>query len=744
MKRIFLYMMLLFATTTHSQNMNNNIVVLNKIDTNRTEFLPEEIDSITFDESNRQVVWTKDSIYKLPIYMLDSTTFEKFEVPDVVVINENIGDWSELRIAKDGSIQMLKNEVGKESPKEVFMILPTKDDGVVLSNSTFDDNGMPKSITINDCIIIVDAYYDNYMDLTIAYNDTIAYSVDSIMTNISDVRMGTRQVEPEHNWQRKCLLCIDLAIGLGKTLTGGFLIYCSVAAEAPTLGLSSVISIPGIAAGYFTFSSGLEKMTLAYNALKSPESYKTPQIAKKIGAKVCTDVITYNLKSTDKDIEHIINEKYRIIFNYPNHDLYKKASLVDNCLFAAEVATDITNVKWGKTITWNNIRQSYDKKVLTGICQDKTQKSAMIKGYISPSITNCDNEYGIVVCSATEVEDRHIEKVTNGDGGLLEYTFKNLKPATTYNYRTYFTDRKNGLNVLQNSKSFRTLSASVAEIEQVSVESIGNGKIKFKANVKLDSIVKEMEDIEDVEYGFGIYCNKELVDHYSLDSLNEVKEIEIICDRSELNLNRGNFEATTKGYWTLATSVRYDNDSTVYLTDFMQDLILVYDEKPSLTFTRASIISTEVTNSPNYVRPNGAAGSNYNNETIKYQTLYTFRCNAKGSFWLDNFKLCNARHPYWYNLWPTLELSEGDGEYVFYGKMHYESNVSMDDVHYFQLILNNGNSVNNNCLVFGGAPQNPQVDITNEPFKAAQNDIRKKVLPSGGDATFYFVRMEKI
>lgn len=284
---------------------------------------------------------------------------------------------------------------------------------------------------------------------------------------------------------------------------------------------------------------------------------------------------------------------------------------------------------------------------------------------------------------------------------------------------------------------------SIAQIEQTSVEYLDDGKLKFKANVILDSLNIALAD-EGVEYGFGIFCNNKMIDSYTVENLDEETGIEIICDRSELNLNRGNFEATTKGYWTLATSVRYDNDSTVYLTDFMQDLILVYDEKPSLTFTRASIISTEVTNSPNYVRPNGAAGSNYNNETIKYQTLYTFRCNAKGSFWLDNFKLCNARHPYWYNLWPTLELSEGDGEYVFYGKMHYGSNVSMDDVHYFQLILNNGNSVNNNCLVFGGAPQNPQVDITNEPFKAAQNDIRKKVLPSGGDATFYFVRMEKI
>lgn len=740
-------MMLLFATTTHSQNMNNNIVVLNKIDTNRTEFLPEEIDSITFDESNRQVVWTKDSIYKLPIYMLDSTTFEKFEVPDVVVINENIGDWSELRIAKDGSIQMLKNEVGKESPKEVFMILPTKDDGVVLSNSTFDDNGMPKSITINDCIIIVDAYYDNYMDLTIAYNDTIAYSVDSIMTNISDVRMGTRQVEPEHNWQRKCLLCIDLAIGLGKTLTGGFLIYCSVAAEAPTLGLSSVISIPGIAAGYSTCSSGLEKMTLAYNALKSPESYKTPQIAKKIGAKICTDVITYNLKSTDEDIEYIINEKYRIIFNRtPDHDLYKKASLVDNCLFAAEVATDITNVKWGKTITWNNIRQSYDKKVLTGICQDKTQKSAMIKGYISPSITNCDNEYGIVVCSATEVEDRHIEKVTNGDGGLLEYTFKNLKPATTYNYRTYFTDRKNGLNVLQNSKSFRTLSASVAEIEQVSVESIGNGKIKFKANVKLDSIVKEMEDIEDVEYGFGIYCNKELVDHYSLDSLNEVKEIEIICDKNNVKIDWNNFEATTEEYWTLAVSIRYDYKSIIHFTDEMQDIILTYKEKPSLTFTRASILNTIATNKPQNIRTMnnqlGIVAPENDEEVITYETDYCFRCKAVGTFWFDNVQLTNLYSDIWKNFWPSLELSEGDGTYIFYGKMNYDSNVSMDDIHSFHIQLNDESYIESgHNLLIGGVPQKPTIVVNS--YGVNQKAVRQNARPSSGNAMLRFVKMEK-
>ena len=88
-------------------------MVLNQTNGNSATILVNEIDSITFEDT-RQLLWSKDSLYDLPISSLNNTSFERLDLPDVLVKTEEIGEWSELRIAKDGSLLMEKKAFGKE------------------------------------------------------------------------------------------------------------------------------------------------------------------------------------------------------------------------------------------------------------------------------------------------------------------------------------------------------------------------------------------------------------------------------------------------------------------------------------------------------------------------------------------------------------------------------------------------------------------------------------------------------
>lgn len=102
-----------------------------------------------------------------------------------VVVTDDIGDWSEMRVFADGSLITVKNMVGRETPEEVLMILPSEELGVLYSYVKFDENEVPKYITLNDNIIIVDSYDGNNVDLTVVYekkdfSDETVFSADNI------------------------------------------------------------------------------------------------------------------------------------------------------------------------------------------------------------------------------------------------------------------------------------------------------------------------------------------------------------------------------------------------------------------------------------------------------------------------------------------------------------------------------------------------------------------------------------
>lgn len=490
MKKLLVLCLLLAAfVNTNSQTYNSAVV--NLIDGNNTTVLTNEIDSITYSNLNTQDIWTKDSIYSIPLSSINNTTFEKFELPGVLVKSDNIGDWSEMRIATDGSLMMIKDAEGKGYPEDLVMILPSEDLGVLYSYAKFDENGMPKSVTINDCVILIDAYYNNYVDLTIAYNDTIAYSIDSLSFDNSNSRIyAPRRSWSENNWQRNLAGIVEIASGAAGVVGGALLIAGSVVSEGGTFGASTPISIPGILAGSATIGGGVSTFRSGWDKLFTPGENRS-NIGENIYYQGAGELIANGPQNA------YVPEKYFAYMKDPNYSSQlSKAGWIN---FFVGLSAGLQDNLYGRTVTWEDIRQYYQGKVITGLNKDITTNSVIVRGYIDPSITRSlldgskvENEYGIVVYSTIDGKERYIQKEANGDGGMIEYAFSGLKPATTYNYVTYYADKTNGISLLGETKSFRTIAPKV-EITDFKV---------------IHSLYSENEFVNDgINYSYKYHCS---------------------------------------------------------------------------------------------------------------------------------------------------------------------------------------------------------------------------------------------
>lgn len=430
-----------------------------------------------------------------------------------VIITEDIGDWSEMRVSADGSLITVKNMVGRETPEEVLMILPSAELGILYSYVKFDENEVPKYITLNDNIIIVDSYDGNLADLTVVYENTTAYTVTGIPFSSSDV--SKTRAANENNIVRNTTAWVELASGVVGVVGGSLLVAGSVVSEAGTLGASTPVSVPGILAGSATIAGGCSTFKSGWDKLMAPGTHSS-NIGETIGFQATSELISNGPQNA------YIPDKYFAYLKDPNYSSQlSKAGWIN---FFVGLTAGIADNLYGETVTWDDQRNFYYKKdengngkVVTGLSKDVTTKSATVRGYVSPSITvsllngsSLENEYGIVVVSASDPNDRHIQK-SSGSGGLLEYTLKKLKPNTVYNYRTYYIDKTNVISLLGEVKTFQTKQYSLPTITdfKVTKSQYSKGTFSndgksfdycFNASVTVSFPLADREDIEDWGY----------------------------------------------------------------------------------------------------------------------------------------------------------------------------------------------------------------------------------------------------
>jgi len=383
--------------------------------------------------------------------VIENVVDDPEDYADVFVQTDDIGEWSEMRIHKDGSFQIMKINENTNSLENLLMILPEEKEGSMYSYIKFDENEMPKSIVLNDCVIFVDRYYDGYIDLTIAYNDTIAYSVDSLSYNASISRSYA-----ENNWQRNTIGVVEIASGVIGVVGGSLLITGSILSEVGTFGGATPVSIPGIIAGSTTIAGGISSLRTGYEKLYMPGS----------NVSNAGETIYFQMASAlvqDGPQNNYIPIEYQKYLKDPNYS--KNLSKSGWVNFWAGLSAGICDNLYGKTITWDNLVQFYQGKLITGLNKDITSNSVLLRGYVDPVITislldgkKVKNEYGILLFSEAYNNERQLKKMENGDGGLIEYSFYGLQEATIYNYRSYYIDKTNNIGVLGEVKSFTTES----------------------------------------------------------------------------------------------------------------------------------------------------------------------------------------------------------------------------------------------------------------------------------------------
>ena len=394
-----------------------------------------------------------------------------------VIITEDIGDWSEMRVFADGSLITVKNMVGREAPEEVLMILPSAELGILYSYVKFDENEVPKYITLNDNIIIVDSYYDNLVDLTVVYENTTAKMFKGLPLNPSGVSK-TRSWS-ENNGARNATAIVEIVSGIVGVGLGAVFIAGSLVAEAGSGGASTPISIPGIIAGTATIAGGVSTFRTGWNKIFLPGSHGS-DVPQTIGGQIVS-VMYSNLPEYAYQ-NGAIPEKFADYLRDPNYaNSLNKWGWTN---FFVGLTAGIADNIYGRTVTWEDYRNFYNQKdengnekIMTGLSKDITSSSATLRGYVSPSITvsqmngsSLENEYGIIVVSNSDSSDRHLQK-SSGSGGMLEYYFKDLKPNTTYSYRTYYIDKTNSISLLGDTKTFKTENNNLPTITDFKITS---------------------------------------------------------------------------------------------------------------------------------------------------------------------------------------------------------------------------------------------------------------------------------
>lgn len=229
-KLILLSLMLMLGIAVVSAQKINGMGVFMP---NKQSFISTttDLDSITYklDPETKaiiQQIWEKDSLYEYPISMIDSTQFETFELPEGIIIKDGIGDWSEMRITKDGLCMLQKFYEDSEVPERLVMFGKGENGDTLTACVCCEQDGTPKYIGINDFSIIVDSVYNDSINLLIAYTDSVAifYSIPANTQSLS------RGITPMRSWGQmnghaKIVALLEIAIGLVESEVAGLSAY---------------------------------------------------------------------------------------------------------------------------------------------------------------------------------------------------------------------------------------------------------------------------------------------------------------------------------------------------------------------------------------------------------------------------------------------------------------------------------------------------------------------------------------
>ena len=416
-------------------------------------FIPDNIVGIYHGEpdDNGISIVCPDTTFVMNHLSIDSISF--VPIPDRMVLTDNIGDWSEMRLCKDGTIVMTKLE-NDDKPVEMFFMCPNDSLGIVISDIRFNEEAWPVELTMKEQKMMFDWIDSETFNLTLIFSDSISCKYDSIRYAVDDVE----SILPKRNvpdidkkpWLTRLGGFIEFAGGAVQSFVGGAMIVGSGAAELLSAGSSTPVSLPGMGLGFLQVKGGTESIVNGIiNAFTN--NYATGW--DNVGNTLLSQTVEQGIEKgalplvPDKYFSYIVDSKYN----------WTKAGWAS--FFATLVGQILGNLQ--KPYTWFDLVRDVQRGVMTGVTKDITSKKATVRGYIWPYILESpsqkfETEYGIIVYSSKNTKERYVKKEYNGEGGIIEYTFDGLKLNTTYNYCTYYIDKTNSVSAVAEIKSFKT------------------------------------------------------------------------------------------------------------------------------------------------------------------------------------------------------------------------------------------------------------------------------------------------
>lgn len=138
-------------------------------------------------------------------------------------------------------------------------------------------------------------------------------------------------------------------------------------------------------------------------------------------------------------------------------------------------------------------------------------------------------------------------------------------------------------------------------------------------------------------------------------------------------------------YWYVT---RYSSET--FYKDLENNVLIKYDEQPSIKFTSSQINGTSILE---YDENNGN----------HYETTYSFKYDATGTFWIDHIQYTIVQGN-WNNYWDSQTLN-GDGEYSASGTATYWTSSTASHQSYYTIYLRTGGMIqSSNSLYFSGNP----------------------------------------
>ena len=290
-----------------------------------------------------------------------------------------------------------------------------------------------------------------------------------------------------------------------------------------------------------------------------------------------------------------------------------------------------------------------------------------------------------------------------------------IEPGYKYMYRAFVLPYGERMSFEIGKGSANSSFAYYGETKQISIDyaqiknysqksvSCNGGKLKFVFEVTAEfNNTKRPNDIS--EWGVCLYKDGTPVQgkDYSIN-INQTEgtvTMEFEADKASMTNDDENFVASTKDHWSIGAYVDYKGSDYYarHRFDEKENIDLIYDEKPSLQFTSASLGGTDVYNDDN-------------GDPYYCATEINANYIANGTYWVNTVDLViiqgSASDEVGY--WDVLN----DGEQSFSAYYQYPyGGVDNSIAFRFDFLLTNGNRIgSSNAVQIWGTPIVTNIEI---------------------------------